>query len=247
MTLRAWLVLLAALAFAAGPVLVPGFGGFDPGAFPVPQDDPPIQPAGWAFAIWGPIYLWLVVSAGYGVWRRAEDPGWDRTRVPLILSLAVGAVWLAVALRSPVWAMVLIWAMWAGATVALWRAPARDRAGLAWPLGLYAGWLTAASVVATGLCLAGYGWLDERTAAAGGLLVATVLAAGVAWRTGNPAYAAAVIWAFAGIAAANQGTAGMATPGAVRGAVAAAALVAIACAFGRARARRKGPPSPEAP
>ena len=241
MTLRAWLVLLAALAFAAGPVLVPGFGGFDPGAFPVPQDDPPIQPAGWAFAIWGPIYLWLVVSAGYGVWRRADDAGWDRTRVPLIASLAVGAVWLAVALQSPVWAMVLIWAMWAGAVLALFRAPGRDRPWLAWPLGLYAGWLTAAAVVATGLVAAGYGWTGERAAAVAGLIAATALAAGIAWRTANPAYAAAAVWAFAGIAAANAPSA----PGVALAAVAAAAVVALGWAA--ARRRKKGPPSPETP
>ena len=53
------LVLLAALAFALSPLLSSGFNGFAPDQFPIPQDNPPVQPAGYAFAIWGLIYLWL--------------------------------------------------------------------------------------------------------------------------------------------------------------------------------------------
>nr|WP_240769056.1 hypothetical protein [Paracoccus liaowanqingii] len=47
------MVLLAALAFAASPLIFPGFAGYDAGRFPIPQVDPPVQPAGWAFSIWG--------------------------------------------------------------------------------------------------------------------------------------------------------------------------------------------------
>jgi hypothetical protein len=67
----------------------------------VPVDDPPIQPAGWAFAIWGVIYLWLVASAGYGLFKRDVDPGWDATRWPLFVSLGIGASWIAVAMIAP--------------------------------------------------------------------------------------------------------------------------------------------------
>jgi len=50
--MKAILVLIAALAFAITPFLSPEFGGFDPNLYPMPQDDPPVQPAGWAFSIW---------------------------------------------------------------------------------------------------------------------------------------------------------------------------------------------------
>ena len=79
------------LAFAASPVLVADFNGFDADQFPVPQDDPPVQPAGYAFAIWGVIYLWLIAGMGFGLLRRADDAGWQAMRGPLCLSLAVGA------------------------------------------------------------------------------------------------------------------------------------------------------------
>ena len=43
----ALLVLLAAVGFAVSPLLFPGFAGYDPDRFPIPQPDPPIQPAGF--------------------------------------------------------------------------------------------------------------------------------------------------------------------------------------------------------
>jgi len=157
MTIRAILVLILSLAFAASPLLVPGFGGFETSQFPVPLEDPPVQPAGYAFGIWGVIYLWLIAMGGYGAWMRRADAAWDATRPPLIVSLAVGAVWLPVAQASAVWATVLIWAMLGGALVALARAPDRDAWWLRAPLGLYAGWLTAASAVSLGLLAPGWG------------------------------------------------------------------------------------------
>jgi hypothetical protein len=75
--LKAVLVLVAAVAFAVMPFFTDPFTGFGPDRFPVPVDDPPIQPAGWAFAIWGVIYLWLLASAGFGLIKRDTDPGWD--------------------------------------------------------------------------------------------------------------------------------------------------------------------------
>ena len=70
MPLRALLVLIATLAFAVSPVFVPGFGGYEPAQFPNPIEAPVVQPAGYAFSIWGVIYLWLLVSASFGLWKR---------------------------------------------------------------------------------------------------------------------------------------------------------------------------------
>lgn len=197
----ALLVLLLALAFAAGPWLVPGFGGFDPARFPVPQVAPPVQPAGYAFAIWGPIYLWLLVAMLFGWWRRADAEDWAAMRPPLALSLGVGAVWLLVARASPVWATVLIWVMLLGALAALMRAPQRDAFAAALPIGLYAGWLSAASCVAVGLLLAGYGILSETAAAFLMIAVATALAVTVQVQLNRaPTYGLAAIWALVAVA-----------------------------------------------
>ncbi len=102
-TFKPLLVLLAALAFGLSPLFTPDFRGYDPSQFPVYNESPAILPAGYAFSIWGLIYLWLILHAAFGLWKRSADPAWDATRVPLTVSLAIGAIWLAVAVRDPVW------------------------------------------------------------------------------------------------------------------------------------------------
>ena len=198
------ITLLAALAFALSPLLSSGFNGFAPDQFPIPQDNPPVQPAGYAFAIWGVIYVWLIAGAAYGVWDRATDPDWEPMRPALIVSLIIGAGWIPVAQLSPLWATVLIWAMLMTAVLALLRAGQADHMWLRAPIALYAGWLTAASSVALGLILAGYGYVDAQVAAYGGITLALVIALLVqALRPDAPAYPAAVIWALVGVLVAN--------------------------------------------
>lgn len=197
-------VLILTLAFAGSTLWVPDFGGFDPDQFPVPQNTPPVQPAGYAFAIWGVVYLWLLVSAVFGVVRRWSAPDWRDMRLPLALSLAVGAIWLPAAVLSPVLATVLIWAMLLPALVALWRSPVLDIGWASWPIGLYAGWLSAASCVAIGLLLAGYGIMSEEIAAALMLSTAIILASVVQSRLGRaPTYGLGVIWALVAVAVQN--------------------------------------------
>lgn len=206
--IRAWAVLAVTLAFVLSPLVVEGFGGFKPDQFPIPQEDPPVQPAGYAFAIWSVIYLWLLVSAGYGVWRAGSDARWDAARPGLILSLGVGMFWLKVATLSPIWAMVLIWIMLAGALWALSRAA---RTGDTWflmlPVGLYTGWLTAASWVSIGLVGAGYGIAFGDVAwawIAGGL--AALMALAVAARLRVWTYAFGAGWGLFAVGVQNWGS-----------------------------------------
>ncbi|TNF64760.1 MAG: hypothetical protein EP307_01750 [Rhodobacteraceae bacterium] len=208
MTLWAVAVVLAALAFGASSFVVPDFGGFAPDQFPVPQDDPAVQPAGYAFAIWGLIYLGLTASALFGLIARRTAPDWAEMRPWLALSLAVGASWLPVAKLSPVAATVLIWAMLIPALKALFAAPLLDRWWARAPIGLYAGWLSAASCVAVGLVLAGWGLMGEIQAAILCLVVATVLASVIQVALeGVPEYGIAVVWAFLAVAVNTIGSA----------------------------------------
>lgn len=227
--LRAAAVLLATLAFVVSPAFTDGFSGFDPELFPEPQRNPPVQPAGYAFGIWGLIYLWLLAHGTVGLVARRDDAGWDAARWPLIGSLVVGAGWIAVANASAVWATVMIWAMLAGAVLALMRAPRGD--GLArWigtaPLGIYAGWLTAASCVSIGLMLGGYGMTSPRVAALIALGVAVVLGLAVQLKLGRaPEYGLTLIWALVGVVIANTGQDALVAGAAGAGIAAAAAAV----------------------
>ena len=140
------------------------------------------------------IYLWLLVSAGMGLWRRRHTPAWDTSRGPLALSVGLGALWLPVAVQSPVGASLLIWVMLVPALVALFRAPKHDTLWAAAPLGLYAGWLSAASCVSLGLLAAGYGYTSETTAAFAFIFLALVIASAVQNQLGRtPSYGIAVI------------------------------------------------------
>ncbi|SDX97094.1 hypothetical protein [Citreimonas salinaria] len=204
---RIWAILLAlaAIAFAVAPILTSGFNGFDPSDFPIPQEDPPVQPAGYAFSIWGLIYVWLIASALFGLFRRMDDPDWAPMRAPLVVSLVIGSVWLWVAQMSPVAATVLIWVMLAGALLSLFRVGDTDRWLQQAPVAIYAGWLTAASCVSLGLLLAGYGWLGETPAALVALGLALVLAIATQYALHRaPEYGVTVIWALVGVIVANS-------------------------------------------
>ena len=202
--IRAWLTALFTATFAIAPALTSPFSGFAADQLPDPQIDPPVQPAGYAFSIWGLIYAWLVISALYGLWKRRDDAAWDRARAPLIASLAIGTPWLAIANASPVWATITIFLMAVFAIAALLRAPAKDYWFFAAPVAIYAGWLTAASFVSLGSTAAGFNIAFEETGwAYAAILGALVVAAGVLWRSGAWPYALTVVWALVGIMVAN--------------------------------------------
>lgn len=207
-SLTAALTFLLAVGFAVSPVLGPSFDGFDPNQFPVPQVNPSVQPAGYAFSIWGVIYLWLIIGMGWGLFRARDDFSWHDMRKPLCLSLFVGCFWLAIAQASPIWASILIWVMLISALYALFRSPKDDRWFAALPVGLYAGWLSAASCVSLGLLAAGYGWMSEQTAGLVFVGLAIVIAAGVqSTLMRAPTYGIAVIWALIGVIVRDYATA----------------------------------------
>lgn len=200
----ALIILLATAAFLVAPAVTPPFTGYAPGLFPVAFGRPFIQPAGYAFSIWGVIYLWLAAHAVWGLWRRG-DPAWARVRPSHLVALVLGAAWLALAGSWPITATVTILVMAAAGITSFLRADQGQDLWLAQaPLGLFAGWLTAASAVSTGVVLTGYGLLSNTASAL--ILLAAVLAVALAVQSRRPAmptYSAAVTWAILGVAAAN--------------------------------------------
>lgn len=198
--LWAYAVLMLAICFAIAPLVTPPFTGYRDGQLPVPQPDPLIQPPGWAFSIWGVIYLWLIVSAGFGAWKRADHPDWVAMRPPLACALALGTIWLAIALSAPILATLAIAVM----TFASLRALVlcgQDTPGLQnLPTGLFAGWLTAATGVSFGVVIPGFGLLAAWPATL--LCLLLVLGTALTIQTLRPevwSYALGVSWALFGI------------------------------------------------
>lgn len=202
--MRNIIILLATAAFIAAPAVTPPFMGYDPGLFPVSITRPSIQPAGYAFSIWGVIYLWLLVSAAFGL-TRGSDSVWVKPFVPHLGALLLGTIWLAIASSWPLTATATIIAM-AGFT--LWSFLSADPVQNRWlqhaPLGLFAGWLTAASCVSFGVIIAGYGWLSDTAAAMAMLVAILMIALTIQLRRPTmPTYSVAVVWAAIGVALVN--------------------------------------------
>jgi hypothetical protein len=232
--MRSILTLLFTLTFVGSPALTTPFSGFEADQLPIPQIDPPIQPEGYAFAIWGLIYGWLVVSAVYGQWKRPRSPDWDKARLPLLISLAIGTPWLAVANVSAIWATVMIFGMAGFAIAALLATPRADRWWLQAPVGIYAGWLTAASFVSLGSTAAGFGLVTDAMGWAYlGIGLALITALVVQLRAPRaPEYGLTVIWALVGIVVAN----GYNLPGVSMTAIVGIVALAAAIMFGQRRA-----------
>ena len=196
------------LTFAGSNFFVPDFRGYDDTLLPMPLPDPLIVPAAYAFAIWGPIFVWLIVGLVWAFVKRADDAEWHATRLPLIVSLTVGTFWLPVAVVSPLWATVMICVMLASALVALYRSPRHNARLGAWPIGLYAGWLSAASCVSLSVLLTGYGILPETLSTILFLGLAIAIGFAVQWMLKRaPTYGIAVVWALVAVAVGTFGRA----------------------------------------
>lgn len=200
------LTLIVGLIFAAAPGFAPEFRGYAAGQLPVAIARHAVQPAAYAFAIWGLIFLWLLTSAAYGLWRRAGHPAWGATRPALIAAMALGTAWLFLAASSPLAATAVILTMAACAIIAFLRADTgADRWLLAAPLGIFAGWVSAASLVSLGIMLGGYGILPHPTAAL--VMVAILVTAALYIQSRQPlmpSYGATVVWAIIAVAVVNR-------------------------------------------
>jgi hypothetical protein len=197
-------VVLLTIAFALSPFMTTGFAGYRPEQFPVVLEFWPVQPAGWAFGIWGVIYAWLILGAIWGLMNAPRDVHWNRMRPPLLISLCLGTFWIAAANAAPILATVMIFAMAASAVLAMLRAGKGTPVWQVRPVALYAGWLTAATGVGTGVVFGGYGVLSAQAAAVAMLVAVLVVALIVqSLRPAELAYPLAVIWALSGVISAN--------------------------------------------
>ena len=229
-----WLSALAVAAFVISPAVTADFNGFPPEIFPIPQINPPVQPAGYAFSIWGLIYIWLCAHIGYGLWSRRDARTWVKPRVGLLLALGLGAFWLALANSAPIAATVLIFWMLFWSLYAFLKAPAqKDRWFLQAPIGVLAGWLSAASFVSLGLVLAGFGVVSQVPAAL--LALGGLVLLGLIVQTRKPTaveYGATLIWALIGVLVANLGG-NWAVQVATAAAILAVTLVGVRGVWGR--------------
>ncbi len=211
-TLQRFAVLLAVI-LQIGATFLPSLGiGEDIGS----RSDATrtlITPAGWAFAIWGPLFAG---SALFAIYQALPSQRYsallNRIAWPTAGAFALNGLW---ALYTQIYALTIASVIIIGVSLVCILITYRilvhlDRDFTAverWvamlPLSALAAWLTAATIVNISATLLYYGVgaeSDHIMLAAGIVAVGGIIAAVAVWRgRGNPVYAAVFLWALLAI------------------------------------------------
>jgi benzodiazapine receptor len=174
-----------------------------------------VTPAGYVFAIWGLIYIGLLVySTGQFLRPLADDPLPDRLAWPLIVSNIANVGWLLlwhslnIYWTVPVM-IVLLSSLITAYVIARGGRPDRpallERWAVRAPLGLYLGWISVATIANVSNALVAAEWNGWGIPAEWWgvivLIVGAVVAFAVLARKADCVFASVFVWAFAGIAA----------------------------------------------
>ena len=216
---RRWIVLGAAIFAIAISQVQMGLGWGQSAAAFAADSDATLKVIGWAFAIWGVIYLGLAIYAIRQVLPQTGESdlihafGW-----PSVLAfVGIGRWIVAAALDWEVATIVLIF----GALIVLLiplltnarqiRALSmgdRDRWLTIWPLSLLAGWLTIAAPVNLITVATGNGDLPAALSptvwAIIAVLAVSIVAVLVTWRIRTLAYGLPISWGLIGVFVAEQ-------------------------------------------
>lgn len=230
-----WLVLLSALCM---PVVAwfSQHGAFGPDIGTVSNSYPTLLVAsGYAFAIWGPIFLLDIMYAIWQCSNRRHDSGMLRVRIASLVGFALTSAWMVIFSQQQFWlALAAIWASLVCLVYAAYwlsrQRPAPDALSFcAWlPLSLHAGWVSLAAFLNTAQVIVAFRLLplDDMLPWSVGLLVlaAVLLLIANARMGGNVIYALAAVW---GLAAVYLQQSISPLPGAPTAALAAAVVAAV--------------------
>ena len=216
---RRWIVLGTAIFAIAISQLQMGLGWGQSAAAFAADSDATLKVIGWAFAIWGVIYLGLALYAIRQVLPQTGESdlihafGW-----PSVLAFAGIGLWIvAAAFDWEVATIVLIFGSLIVLLIPLLtnarriRALSmgdRDRWFTVWPLSLLAGWLTIAAPVNLLTVATGNGDLPMTLSPTMWAIIAVVavslVAVLVTWRIRTIAYGLPVSWGLVGVFVAEQ-------------------------------------------
>lgn len=202
---------IAALVFALAQILaplLPSIGIGNPVGEQSADTQTLITPAGWAFAIWGPLYFGTLVYAVYQLLPRHRDSELVR-RIGWHFAFAVlgNALWVTYtqlgSLGFPSVLIILFTLVNLLAILRIFAAtPAfslAERLAVVLPLSALAGWLTAATIVNIAAALNFHGIVLPASApliSAAILIVGGVIVAAALIGTGgNPWYPLPFLWA----------------------------------------------------
>ncbi len=172
------------------------------------QGNSTLRVAGFAFAIWGLLYLGMIIYALYQALPVAR--GSEMLAIyawPSIVAISGCGLWILMAAQNQIWMTVVVISVSAAALIfALVRSRGagllRDRLLIALPLNLLAGWLTIASIVNLVTVLTIERIITTDIATMSGLVAvggAALVAATVALSGRSAFYLLPIIWGLYGV------------------------------------------------
>lgn len=177
-------------------------------------------PAGYAFSIWGVIFLALFVQAIFLI-VRAFKPEKDQNPISQIglgifianmLNILWVYAWLSESTGVSVAIMVLILITLLSVIVRTnmerWDAPLKIIVFIWWPICLYSGWIAVATIANISAMLVKVGWtggIPETTWAVILIVVATLLGAFMIYKRNMREFALVIVWALVAIAVRHWG------------------------------------------
>lgn len=193
-----------------------------------------VTPAGWAFSIWSVIFVGVLVFAAWQARPQACGPRYDSLGVPFVVANVLNGLWQVpwlagyVGLAAVVIVGILAALVWLYVRLDRLGMTTAERWALGVPAALFLAWLCVAAPVNVTVALVAAG--VEGSAVWPPLVVLGVAAIGAAllWRTGDVAFAAVLVWAFAAIYARNGAGAPLLTAALAVGVVAFAVAVGVA-------------------
>ena len=179
--------------------------------FPVP-----VTPAGWAFSVWGIIYIGLIAYAIYqALPAQRANPRLRRIGYLYVLGCAANVAWLFLWVNEQITLSLIAILVLLLSLIALYLRANMNRSNIdrveRWcvniPFGIYMGWITVATIVNVTVVLYNLGWnglgISPEIWTTLLLIVGTVIALGVGITRVDIAYMATVIWAYSAILVKN--------------------------------------------
>ena len=194
------------------------------------DSDATLKVAGYAFAIWGVIYLGLLIYAvRQALPSTGESELLNRLGWPSALAfLGIGLWIVAAAFDWEIGTIVLIFGsllvlliplLMNARTIRALPLASRERWMVVWPLALLAGWLGIASPVNLLTVVTGNGDLPTALSPTVWALLAVILvtlkALAVSWTLRSPAFALPIAWGLLGVFVAEQERNGVLAGGAI--------------------------------
>ena len=182
--------------------------------------NPLIVPAGYAFSIWGLIYIGLIVFPIYHWFKtpKANHDSWSNVHTWYALNVVCNGLWLVGASYDWLWITVAIIIVMLVSLVMINKnlLEIQSNQGLQnywfekFPFSIYFAWITLATALNFSSALAFYGWdgmgISEVNWTLAIMTVAAAIAGHIAYHKKDIAYAGVVIWAFLAIALKHSGS-----------------------------------------